>query len=87
MLLAHTANMPLPIAGEIDRLLRRHRQPGHAVDLFAVADAAVVLPPPGFLSVAKLLRTGRSPPDRDALSRPDELVGSNAGWPPTGGDQ
>jgi hypothetical protein len=39
------ANMPLPIAGEINRSLRRHRQPGNTIDLFAVADSAVVLTP------------------------------------------
>src|ERR1700692_2208468 len=36
-------NMPLPITAEINRTLRRHCQPGSAVDLLAVADAAIVL--------------------------------------------
>src|SRR4030088_1483206 len=36
--------MPLPIAGEVNRLTALHRQRGYAAHLIAVRDAAVTLP-------------------------------------------
>ena len=48
----------LPVTAEVDRRSAPHRQPGHAVDLLAVADPAQVLAPSGFLCVADKIPPG-----------------------------
>jgi len=47
--------VPLPIAAEIQRLLR-HRQTRKAVHLFAIRGAAVIFPPRRFLRVTEQIR-------------------------------
>ena len=51
-------DVPLPIPAEIHARLTSQRQPGHAADLLAIGDAAVVLPPSGFLSEAEQVWPG-----------------------------
>jgi hypothetical protein len=48
----------LPVATEIHRWLAPHRQADNAVHLLAVADAAVVLSPAGFLGIAAEIPPG-----------------------------
>jgi len=48
----------LPVAAEVDRWPAPHRQPDDAVDLLAVADAAVVLTPRHFLDVTEKIPPG-----------------------------
>src|SRR6185369_6152333 len=48
----------LPVSAKIHRRWTPHRQPGHAVDLLAVADAAQVLAPGGLLGVAQKIPPG-----------------------------
>ena len=45
--------MPLPVAREVHRRLAVKSKTGNALDLFAVRNAAVILAPSAFLSVAK----------------------------------
>ena len=61
--------MPLPIAAEIDTWPIRERQPGKAVDLFAIREAPVILPPGRLLRVTEKIGTG------DVMMMPDL-----AGW-------
>jgi hypothetical protein len=46
-------DVPLPIAAEINGRLVSEGQPGHSVDLFAVGQAPIILPPRGLLREAE----------------------------------
>jgi hypothetical protein len=75
--------VPLPVAGEINRLATPHGELRNALHLSAIGDAAVVLTPCGFLRVANEVRAGdvMVMADRDAAHAAEKafgLVGAGA---------